>query len=220
MPEPTPPTEKESASLNTSAFWIDQILATLIAGAGIDIRHDFPLVGGGLFAAGVGWLLYLRWEHKAMSPQVRTPNLIAVVVLFLATVVMGYDIYDRHHPAVLEAGNPPACIAWDDNKPLERVYGSTRPFVNESVVLDGRHFLAPVFDDVTFIYNGTGGVQIDNAQFISHPPSPVTVRLLSRNEIVTQTLSLYTMFASAVGCSNIVDTTYGPAFQAPAAPAP
>src|SRR5713226_1520698 len=59
--------------------------------------------------------------------------------------VTAYDIYDRHHT---EFGYDPN-LAWEDNKPLERVYQPH--FTNQTVNVDGKNFIDPVFDNVTLV---------------------------------------------------------------------
>jgi hypothetical protein len=123
------------------------------------------------------------------------PTLIMLVLIGLTA----YDIYDRHHARF---GYDPT-QAWDDSKPLERVY--PRTFTNETVVLDGKHFIDPKFDNVTFFYGGTGGVQIDNPKY----RTPGVVRMESNNKVVATTITLATNFAAAMGC-NSGSTNMGP----------
>lgn len=101
-PPPPPP-------FDTRPFWIDQLVASLIAGAGITVFSQYPWPGAGLFIGGLGWLLYLRLEPKQMNTQSRIPNMIALAVLFLATVTMGYDIYLRLSGSTLQS---PAFTGW------------------------------------------------------------------------------------------------------------
>lgn len=56
--------------------------------------------------------------------------------------------------------------AWDDNAPLKRIYHQT--FINETIPLDGYSYIDSTFDNVTFEYDGTGPVSIDNGHFTSH----------------------------------------------------
>jgi hypothetical protein len=49
--------------------------------------------------------------------------------------------------------------------------------------IDGRHFINPVFENVTPEYNGTGSVEMDNAKFIG------TIRAYSTNNAVMQALA-------------------------------
>ena len=77
-------------------FWIDQIIAGVISAAGIDLRHDFPRLGLIIFGFGVIWLVFLRWEGKSMTSRIRTPNALAIIILCIATSVIGYDILERY----------------------------------------------------------------------------------------------------------------------------
>jgi hypothetical protein len=208
-----------NGSHDTRGFWIDQIIAAAIFGVGLEILRDGISVLGLVFTSGgLGWLIFLRLEHKPMTPQVRLPNLAAIVALLLATAVVGYDIYDRHsRPAVVASQNCLGCDAWDDAKPLERVYGSQRHFVDEVVPLDGRHFINPVFDHVTFVYQGTGPVQMDNPTFVKTHDSKFVGDMASKNKVVTQTLSIATMVAQANGCI-AVSTNFGPNSTLPTVP--
>ena len=101
-PEQSDPNGKRlalSEPFDTRAYWIDQLIAAGIVGVGVDLRHDHPIAGYVAMAVGFVWLAYLRWEHKPMAPRLRTSNFLPVTVLFLATVVVGYDIYDRQNAA-------------------------------------------------------------------------------------------------------------------------
>jgi len=80
------------------------------------------------------------------------PTMMMVFVILL----VGFDIYDRHHGFGYDPER-----AWDDSKPLERVYRHT--FENETVVLDNKHLVGPnKFDNVTIIYNGLGPFAVDD----------------------------------------------------------
>jgi len=143
---------------DTRAFRIDQIIAGAVLAAGINIARDHLVVGSIVSAVGLGWLVYLRWEHKPMPPQIRTPNSLAVVVLLFATFLMGYDIYDRHYvgteiPAPIAKfvtpgyhGKPPPKFEWH----------------NEKVPLDGYDYEYCHFVNVTFVYNGTTPIQFNH----------------------------------------------------------
>jgi len=112
-------------------------------------------------------------------------------VMLLTWAAVGFDYYSRHY----SFGYDPA-MAWNDNKPLERVYPQT--FQNESVLLDGKHFIDPIFDNVTFFYQGTAGVQVDNPQFVHHQSGKFTIA--STNKVVTQTLIIENVLMEAGGC--------------------
>ncbi len=115
-----------------------------------------------------------------------------MVTVFLMLLV-GYDIYDRHHPGF---GYDPT-RAWDDSKPLERVYNAH--YVNQSVLLDGKHFINSSFDNVTLVYQGTGGFALENSQFSKHN-GELTSRLASSNRIVTSALKLSAQLDEINGC--------------------
>jgi hypothetical protein len=194
-----PIVDRTPASHDTRAYWIDQLIAVAIIGVGQDFRHDYPAPGYITMAVGFVWLVYLRWEHKPMTPQIRTPNFLAVAVLFLATLVVGYDIYDRHHPSGGDAAS--WHVSWDATTPLEIVYGSQRAFVDETVQLDGKHFIDPAFENVTFVYEGTQPFVMDSPKFILRP-GQLGGMLTSHNPIVTQTIEIMQTLDVAAGCNN------------------
>jgi hypothetical protein len=90
----------------------------------------------------------------------------------------------------------PGDNAWDDNFKFERVYN--RKFANESVSLDGRHFINPIFDNVTFFYQGTAPVFMENPTYLLHN-GKMESRLASRNKVVTMTMKIYDNLAKAAG---------------------
>jgi hypothetical protein len=111
--------ENANGSHDTQGFWIDQAIAAAIFGVGLEILRDGISVLGLVFTVGgLGWLIFLRLEHKPMTPQVRLPNLVAIGALLLATAVVGYDIYDRHYHPPVGSADCLGCGAWDDAKPL------------------------------------------------------------------------------------------------------
>jgi hypothetical protein len=127
------------------------------------------------------------------SWQVRVRRYWPTYVMIVLIAVTAYDIYDRHHGF----GYDPA-RAWDDNKPLERVY--KHDFTNETVVLDGKYFIPPTtFDNVTFVYNGTGPFDIHDFTFKLHDGKMMS-KAASRNKVVTQTMELMGAMAYASGC--------------------
>jgi len=87
--------------------------------------------------------------------------------------------------------------AWDDNAPLKRVYHQI--FANQTVPLAGYDYIDSTFDGVTFYYDGTGGVMIDNGRFVRRPGQPV-FRVASKNKIVTETLKIITVEIQQAGC--------------------
>jgi hypothetical protein len=94
----TPP----SPTHDTPPFWIDQWIAGGIFAAGLTMLPDHFAFGCVLSVIGLVWLVYLRMGQRSLSPQVRTPNIIAIVLLVCAVGVMGYDIYDRQNrPAIV-----------------------------------------------------------------------------------------------------------------------
>ncbi|MGO9601810.1 MAG: hypothetical protein ACLQAT_00130 [Candidatus Binataceae bacterium] len=46
--------------LDSRAFWIDQLIATVVAGAGCTIYPSYQWIGGGVFAFGLAWLVIIR----------------------------------------------------------------------------------------------------------------------------------------------------------------
>jgi cytochrome b len=110
----------------------------------------------------------------------RWPMVAMILMVLLTWVAVGYDTYDRR-----AEGN------WGE--PKERVVNQT--FSNTTVALDNRHFINPVFDHVTFEYDGTGPVQIDNAKIIWEQ-----VHIASNNHGISQALSIQNAFMKMIGC--------------------
>src|ERR1700757_2316363 len=103
-----------------------------------------------------------------------------------------FDIYDRHHQSEDTS-------KWTDIDTLERV--PSRIFRNETVVLDGKYFLQPTFDHVSFIYNGTAGVAMDNAHFsLSGSSDETAFTVGSQNNAVKTTLQIESLLFAASGC--------------------
>src|SRR5665213_2319917 len=117
------------------------------------------------------------------------PTLAMIAVMLLT----GYDIYDRHHPGF---GYDPT-RAWDISKPLENVYNAH--YINQAVLLDGKHFIGCSFDNVTLVYQGKGGYVLENSQF-SKRNGELTSRLASSNRIVTSAMSLSAQMDALNGC--------------------
>lgn len=90
----------------------------------------------------------------------------------------------------------PGDDAWQDSVPLEKIYGRT--FVNETVELDGRHFVNPVFDNVTLFYRGTGPVFMENPAYVSDG-GKMKSRLATRNKVVAMTLKIHHNLLQAAG---------------------
>lgn len=152
----------------------------------------------------------LRVDRKSIG--------VMALMMLLSWAVVGYDIYDRHQFLPIHSDLTDFRKQWDDTKPLERVYGDVRPFVNETVVLDRRYFIDPTFDNVTFVYNGTGPVGMDNPKFIGHPV--VNIRFGSKNKVVTQTMAISDTLAVAVGCRTVELLNLGPNAQPIGGPTP
>lgn len=177
-----------------ATFWY----GTILSGTGI----YFWAEGGARVTAGViltvAGVLMSAYAVLAHHNPTKLPKLrLWVVALLITWMALGYDIYDRHHPHY--GSDPLSKYAWDDNKPLERIYSPV--FTNETVVLDGKEFISPTFDNVTFVFNGTGGVRIDTPKWINHD-GKLMVRFASRNHLVTSAISLYKMITEATGCTN------------------
>lgn len=136
---------------------------------------------------GVG-VAYSVWIHHHPTAK-KLP--MWVFLLLITWLAIGYDFYDRHYAF----GYNPA-RAWDDSKPLQRMY--PRAFKNETVVLDGKHFINPSFDNVTFFYSGIGPVQVDNPTFIHHEGGKLRVE--SNNKIVTTAILIEAAVLGAAGC--------------------
>jgi hypothetical protein len=90
----------------------------------------------------------------------------------------------------------PGDDAWDDEVKLERLYN--RKFVNESVSLDGRHFINPIFDNVTLFFQGTAPVFVENPTYIVHN-GKMGSRLASRNKVITMALKIHDNLLKAAG---------------------
>jgi hypothetical protein len=92
-----------------------------------------------------------------MISQVRAPNGIAVAVLFLAIVLLGYDIYDRHYhqPASGPQTRCGASYTYNSDPGYVGKALSKHVWRNEEVVLDGYDYENCEFYDVRFHYNGT-----------------------------------------------------------------
>jgi hypothetical protein len=117
------------------------------------------------------------------------------VVLVIVALSLGVSaLREPHSPrgAVQNPGND----AWVDGLPLEKIYN--RKFTNETVALDGRHFINPVFDNVTFFYQGTAPVFFENPTYVLHGGKTAT-RLASRNKVVTMTMKIHDNLLRANG---------------------
>ena len=184
-----------------ATFWY----GTLLFGTGIYFwveGGDRVIPGIILTLVGLAMSVYAVVSHHYPTlPKIR----LWVALLLITWGALGYDLYDRHHPRY--GTDPQSVYAWDDNKPLERIY--TQTFVNETVVLDGKEFINPTFDNVTLIFNGTGGVRINNPTWIKHD-GKMLVRFASRNRLVTSTVSLWSALASVTGCNNQGVINLGP----------
>jgi hypothetical protein len=135
-------------------------------------------------------------EGKPMADQThkpsRRPQIVMLVLTVLTWSAVGFDYYDRHRGTVL---------TWDETTPLDPIYGSVRRFINETVPLDGRHYINPTFEDVTFEYEGTRPSQMDNPQFVIHA-GQVSGGIKSYNPIVNQTIEIMHTLEGAAGCNN------------------
>ena len=119
------------------------------------------------------------------TAQVRRywPTLIMLIMI----AATAYDIYDRHHQVF--GYNPN--FAWDDKKPLERVYQGK--FTNETVLLDGKNFINPSFENVTLAYNGTGGF------IVEQPTKFVNVQIATKNKVVGEAFRLHCIYVRSMG---------------------
>jgi hypothetical protein len=192
--------------------------ALVVLGAGLYALIEAKPIPGVVFTVGgLGGVVYAG--RRALGRGLMVPNWLLLTALVLTWVFLGYDIYDRHsHPIVAVASqNCPGCDAWDDSKPLERVYGSQRHFVDEVVSLDGRHFINPVFDHVTFVYQGTGPVQMDNPTFVKARDGQFAADVASKNKVVTEAMTITSAVAIANGC-NAKTTNFGPNSTLPTVP--
>jgi len=46
--------------IESRQFWIDQLIATVVAGAGCTLYPTYPWIGGGVFVFGLVWLVIIR----------------------------------------------------------------------------------------------------------------------------------------------------------------
>jgi len=170
-------------------------------------------------------LVYFAWQQNRIfarqAPETmpnETPRTLwlkrywPTLMMILVLLAIGFDIYDRHRQRF---GYDPA-TAWDDSKPLERIY--PRTFRNETIVLDGKLFIDPIFDRVTFVYNGTAPFGMNNPKFARHPGEPLGP-LESRNKIVTQTMKMDQELFNATGCSGWTED-HGPESREGVTPPP
>lgn len=119
------------------------------------------------------------------------PTLAMVAVMLLTA----YDIYDRNHT---KFGYDPQ-LAWDHTKPLERIFNAH--LANQTVVVDGKTFINPVFDNVTFLYKGIGPFSMENALFVLHD-GKMTSLVTSQNPVVKASFKLHCALAQAAGCQS------------------
>jgi hypothetical protein len=171
-------------------FWVGITVFATLFGIGGYVVFEHTFWGWTFMVAGLGGLI-LGLLEKAR--KVHLPDALWMIALLATWALLGYDIYDRHHPSF---GYDPS-MAWDDKAPLEKIYN--RRFSNETVALDGRHFISPVFDNVTFYYEGRGGVFLEDPTYTLHDGKMGT-RLASRNKIVTMTMKLEDNLHKASGC--------------------
>ena len=193
----TPP--PEIPSHDNRPFWIDQIIAGAIFLYGLEIARDHLALGAIVTVIGLVWLFYLRLERRPMTPQVRAPNVIAVAVLFLATVVIGYDIYDRHYGNQYVAKLIPehyeaVTAEWKENgKNLPTTVGED--LSHRIIVLDGHAFVNCQVGDTHFIYQGEKPTALINCKVTS----PGIISLHSDNPAIRQALTVMSYLQSFPG---------------------
>ena len=86
-------------------------------------------------------------------------------------------------PSISDAGESEKIHCYQGLSPPPSI-GKRGPIVPSTPPqIDGRHFINPVFENVTPEYNGTGSVEMDNAKFIG------TIRAYSSNNAVMQALA-------------------------------
>jgi hypothetical protein len=177
-------------------FWIALGLwgasAITVFGTGLyALVEGFYKSGVPFTALGVGLIVYTARHLKGKRLSLQHA---LFGTLILTWIFFGYDIYDRRHYADT---HPPF-----GSQPLQQVYGAERKFEDETIIVDGKHFIDPIFQNVTLVYNGTAPVAIDRGTFV------MPIKMASRNEVVTQTMNLYRMFAQSAGC-HIQGLTFG-----------
>jgi len=136
-----------------------------------------------LFAAAVFVIKLVRGESK-IHPWLKwalSSNGLLRIVIVLGLILSGFSLYLSYHPK--SGMNLKATAdAWATYR-YEYVIG--RHFFNEAVVLDGKHFSGCTFENVTFIYQGKGPVQVVDSRLIRHPDS--VVKWHTDNILVQQT---------------------------------
>jgi hypothetical protein len=171
-------------------FWRGQNIFVVMAGGGVVIVPEHHIWGTSCILIGIVGFLY---SSSRGGMKIQTTSAIWILALAMTWGSVGYDFYDRHHPTFGYDVNR----VWDDSKPLERVYNGN--FQNQTVSLDGKYFLSPKFDNVTFAYEGIGAVGMDNPTYILHDGKNGT-RLASNNKIVTMTMAILDNLYKASGC--------------------
>jgi hypothetical protein len=184
------------------------VFATLF-GIGGYVVFQHAVWGWAFIIAGLGGFLVDVIE-RARASRVTSSGVWAMA-LILTWGAIGYDIYERHHSGF---GYDPA-RAWDDAAPLERIYNPR--YISETVVLDGKHFINPTFDGGTLLYQGTGGLSIEHANWVLRDNKP-TSRVATRNKIVANAFLLYAAWAQGAGCK--VDALPGGPNENPEIPRP
>jgi MFS family permease len=177
-------------------FWVGIAVFATLFGVGGYIVFEHALWRWIFMVAGLCGLILGLIERAG---KIKLSIALWIVAILATWSLIGYDLYDRHHPRFgYDANN-----AWDDSKPLARIYNGH--FTNETVYVDGKNFISPVFDGVTLIYNGTGPFSMENAQWIPHDKR-VTSRVGTRNKIVAAAFLLHCALAQAngyqMGCVN------------------
>ncbi len=119
----------------------------------------------GLIARGLLWLFASPWWGPAAIAGILTLSLIAYLFW------LGKGAQER---AVAAATGEPRrspqinerfpTVDWD--KPLDNVFGQT--YMNETVSMDGRHFIKCTFDNVTYLYNGTRPTELTDCKIALH----------------------------------------------------
>jgi uncharacterized membrane protein len=156
--------------------------------------YDVAKLGLGAvwLAYAMPWLLGLgRDLGMTAGAAIAWAILAALILPFVVLFIFGW------HRASKTPGND----AWTDGVPLEKIYN--RRFHNETVVLDGRHFINPVFDNVTFFYQGTGPVFLENPTYVLHN-GKMASRLASRNKVITMAMKIHDNLLKAGGVSTYV----------------
>jgi hypothetical protein len=120
-------------------FWNGQNIFVALLGGGVVVIPEHHAWGAVLICAGAVGFIHSNWR----KPMMARPFLWFGAVL-LTWIGIGYDYYDRHRIS------SPTFIA----DKMEQVVGQR--FHNQEVIVDNKDFVDCTFENVSFVYKGTG----------------------------------------------------------------